>query len=954
MARKRGFMEDGISDSSGGSDEDEAGAFDIADPDAREERALHDDPYGRKRRRTNGAEDAIYGVFADDSEDEGFRKKKPTKPVKRSDWAKAPSFVSTQKAKTEAARVEEDLEEDGADADADADSDAAEEEEVAEDEDADDDGMGDADPSKPPSPRVRDDDKDMEEDERPRFGGLGLGASKSQPPDSFSGFTKSGIGSSRPAAVSIPPSPAPSPPPSGMPSAFGAARAQRAFVRSEAGPSSAPRPATPLSRDEQKHFSKLQGSFGARMLEKMGWQAGTGLGSAGEGIVTPVETKLRPKNMGIAFKGFTERTAQAKAEARRRGESVSDDEGESGRKKVAGKGKEKAKGPSRSDVWKKPRKVKTKVEHKTYEQIVADADEEPAGPSGIGIIIDATGATPREVASLADVATASWTPSTDPTRIPEVRHNLRLLTETATSDLDGLAREAKEIQKRRKAIQDEDTRLKKKVADEAELISRLQQVHLVVDDIHTQAKEMSSLYETSLDPFSPFFARLLSEFPQEFDRYRLDELVVAAIAPIVRRMLSQWDPMQEPDKLLSTFRLWRRALKLADHQEQPSSSQVDLYGSRGSAVHAPVVDVPMTPFESLLWNAWLPKVRSSINNDWDARDSQPAVRLYEAWSTFLPPFIRDNFLDQLILPKVQKAVADWNPARADVPLQALVFPWLPHVGLRLEELLGDARRKLKSMLRAWAVADGVPAGLSAWRQVFDVGEWDTMLLKYIVPKLGATLRDEFRVNPRQQDMAPIEHVLAWADLLRESVLAQLIATEFFPKWLAVLHVWLVQPRPSFDEVAQWYAFWKGVFPARVQRLPAIEEGFTRGLQLMNTAIELGPEAPAKLPKPEYPRPGATPPPAATQPPAKKPPARVQEITFRALVEEFAATHNLMFVPTGRAHEKSRMPLYRVSTTADGKGGLLVYILDDAVWAPDAEGDFRAVSLENMVLRATKV
>jgi tuftelin-interacting protein 11 len=48
-----------------------------------------------------------------------------------------------------------------------------------------------------------------------------------------------------------------------------------------------------------------------------------------------------------------------------------------------------------------------------------------------------------------------------------------------------------------------------------------------------------------------------------------------------------------------------------------------------------------------------------------------------------------------------------------------------------------------------------------------------------------------------------------------------------------------------------------------------------------------------------------------------------------------------------------MPLYRVSKTADGKGGLVVYILDDAVWAPQLDGDdYRAISLDDMVLRAT--
>ena len=425
-------------------------------------------------------------------------------------------------------------------------------------------------------------------------------------------------------------------------------------------------------------------------------------------------------------------------------------------------------------------------------------------------------------------------------------------------------------------------------------------------------------------------------------------------------MLSQWNPLEHPDKLLSTFRLWRRALKLADHQERPPDSQVGLSGASAFSVPPPKIDAPtsMTPFESLLWNVWLPRVRSSINNEWDPCTPQPSVKLYEAWSNFLPPFIRDNFLDQLILPKVSKAVADWSLRRSNVPLKTLVFPWLPHVGLRMEEFLGDARRKLKSVLRGWDIADGVPHDLAAWREVFSVGDWDTIMLKYIVPKLGSTLREEFRVNPRSQDMAPLERVLAWAPLLRGSVIASLLTAEFFPKWLDVLHFWLVQPRPNFDEVAQWYAFWKGVFSEDVLALPSVRDGFTRGLQLMNMAIELGPDAPTKLPRPDHQRSSTSTPVPTTAASAKggaakNPPARLQEITFRSIVEDFAATHNLMFLPAGRVHERSRMPLFRVSPTADGKGGIFVYVLDDAVWAPDEYGEYRAITLENMVLRATK-
>ena len=61
----------------------------------------------------------------------------------------------------------------------------------------------------------------------------------------------------------------------------------------------------------------------------------------------------------------------------------------------------------------------------------------------------------------------------------------------------------------------------------------MQQIHLVVDDIQTLSRQQSSDYEASLEPFSPHFHKLLSQFPTEFNRYRLDEIVVGAIMPIV-------------------------------------------------------------------------------------------------------------------------------------------------------------------------------------------------------------------------------------------------------------------------------------------------------------------------------------------------------------------------------------------------------------------------------------
>ncbi len=91
--------------------------------------------------------------------------------------------------------------------------------------------------------------------------------------------------------------------------------------------------------------------------------------------------------------------------------------------------------------------------------------------------------------------------------------------------------------------------------------------------------------------------------------------------------------------------------------------------------------------------------------------------MVEAWSDVLPQFIQDNVFDQLIIPKLHTAIADWNPRKGEGSLQSLVFPWLPLVGLRLDTVVSDARRKVKGLFRAWTVDQGVPADLISWEKV---------------------------------------------------------------------------------------------------------------------------------------------------------------------------------------------------------------------------------------------
>jgi len=129
---------------------------------------------------------------------------------------------------------------------------------------------------------------------------------------------------------------------------------------------------------------------------------------------------------------------------------------------------------------------------------------------------------------------------------------------------------------------------------------------------------------------------------------------------------------------------------------------------------------------------------------------------------------------------------------------------------------------------------------------------------------------------------------------------------------------------------------------------------------MLQASKLGPDVATMLPKPSVVPP--TPLPSATtsipQPNKKTPSSRLaQEITFKSIAEEFAAEHNLLWVPIGRVHERSRLPMYRVTARADGKsGGVVVYVLDDAIWLVEdgsSSGNVRAITLEEMALLGAK-
>lgn len=72
---------------------------------------------------------------------------------------------------------------------------------------------------------------------------------------------------------------------------------------------------------------------------------------------------------------------------------------------------------------------------------------------------------------------------------------------------------------------------------------------------------------------------------------------------------------------------------------------------------------------------------------WSCKNAEPLVDILEKWNLLIPNWIMENILDQLILPKIQSEVDNWNPLTDLVPIHAWIHPWLPRLGMAFSLML---------------------------------------------------------------------------------------------------------------------------------------------------------------------------------------------------------------------------------------------------------------------------
>ena len=565
-------------------------------------------------------------------------------------------------------------------------------------------------------------------------------------------------------------------------------------------------------------WEKHTKGIGMKLMSAMGYKPGQGLGPASQGIAVPIDVKVRKK--GQALQEENERTEQSKKQFPTEDADAED-----------------RKFQQQLQQWRvEPgqRKRRPKYEYKTAEELAKEMNL--AGGAGVSPlpsaarvkVVDMTKAQPKVMSGYEELGeamrgTAHHLPvlaSADGSvPMPELQHNLNQLVEMAATDIQRINNRLQREQNTVNGLSHDREEIALRALKEAESIKNLKQVIELVEQCIAKSASLT------LTECIKTFQLLRTHFNEEYVLFGLDSLAPAFVYPLIKRALSTWKPLEQPDGCGAVLTPWRELLhdpNVASHRLSVGPGGI-LSMVSGNGTHQSMhSDQAMDFYERMCWEIVMPILRTVLSTIWDVRNPSSAIRLMLALPQWLPGWVIDNIREQLLIPRLLHEVEQWDPRRDTVPIHTWITPWLQLMERELQLLFPPIRFRLATCLQAWHPSDrSALAIIKPWRNVWSSSDLAIFLSRTVVSKLTQAVQ-EMSIDPQHPQLDALSWVAAWRPMLLLSDTVSIFKNGFTQRFLSLLCEWLNAPTANYEDISNWYRSWKSQFDEELLSQPPIK------------------------------------------------------------------------------------------------------------------------------------
>ena len=287
-------------------------------------------------------------------------------------------------------------------------------------------------------------------------------------------------------------------------------------------------------------------------------------------------------------------------------------------------------------------------------------EKKRTAPGQSGVVLDMRGPQVRLHSSMQGVLSAEQAapPPPEPTVLPELSHNLRMLLDVTELDL---GKRQRKLRLERDALEQLLERRDRHDAAVRQGQAQLQRLEAVRDAVHgcvAAAKDAAKkanaaaiaaaasgaadgggdadgggggeggaaddARDAPLIELAKKWALLRQAYPDEYAQWQLGQTAATLVLPPLKRSLARWRALRAPRRGTVLVGAWQRALC-------PRGAGAPPPPPGGEAAYG-----------ALVYAAVLPALRTALANEWQVFESEAATELLETWRALLPEVRHDE------------------------------------------------------------------------------------------------------------------------------------------------------------------------------------------------------------------------------------------------------------------------------------------------------------------------